>query len=659
MTAKTEHVGPEQWARIQAIFHEALEIASLELDAFLGDACGGDRVIEREVRALLAAHSDAGPEIERIIGDVADGALSGDAIGPGTRIGPYSLLKPLGEGGMGMVFLAERADDEFRQRVAVKVVKDPGLGEEILQRFRAERQILANLNHPNIARLLDGGTGDNNLPYIVMEYVDGESIDQYCDRHRLTTAERIAMFQKVCSAVHVAHQNLVVHRDLKPSNILVSPDGEPKLLDFGIAKLLAPGGAAVNPAVTRFNARVLTPAHASPEQVQGKPITTASDVYSLGVLLFQILTGRLPYRVDTAEPRELEHAICETQAPRPSTAVVTWRESAEATTAQAQGVDIGTARNTSIESLHKTLAGDLDNIVLKALRKEPQRRYGSARELSEDLGRYLRKEPVNARPETLGYISRKFLQRNLSAVIAGASVLLLIAGLVTFYTIQLAAERDAARTEAAKADEIAAFMMDMFAVSDPSESRGQTITARELLDEGAARVSLELADQPEVQARMMNVIGSVYSRLALYDDAYALLSEALEIRKATLGSSHPDTLDSRFEVAMVLDERREHEAARELYEEEIAQRREVFGPQSAELAVALNQLATSYLFEFNYAEAEPLLREALDIQRTVKPPVPDALANTLVSLATILRHNGEYREAETLYGQALRLREEL
>ncbi|MEM9057311.1 MAG: serine/threonine-protein kinase [Pseudomonadota bacterium] len=658
MTADTEQIGPEKWARIQQIFHEALEADPADLDAFVDRACGGDATLEREVRALLAGHRSDGPDFERIIGDVADGALSREAIGPGARVGPYSLLSRLGEGGMGVVYLAERADDEFRQRVAVKVVKDPGLGDEILQRFRAERQILANLNHPNIARLLDGGTTDDKLPYIVMEYVDGENIDQYCDRHRLTTNERIALFRKVCAAVHLAHQNLVVHRDLKPSNIVVSPEGEPKLLDFGIAKLLAPGAAA-SPAVTRFNARVLTPEHASPEQVQGKPITTASDVYSLGVLLFQILTGRLPYSVDTAEPRDLEHAICETQAPRPSTAVLMAREASDATTEAAAGVDIGTARNTSIESLKRTLSGDLDNIVLKALRKEPQRRYGSARELSEDLGRFLNNEPVQARPETLSYISAKFVQRNLGAVIAAGLTTLLVAALVAFYTVQLAAERDAARTEAAKADEIADFLMDMFAVSDPSASRGQSVTARELLDDGAARVSLELADQPEVQARMMNVIGSVYSRLALYDDAYDLLSDALELRERTLGSAHPDTLESRFELAMVHDERREHDTARALFRQEIDYRREVYGEGSVELATALHQLANSFLFEFRYDDAEPLLREALAIQRVAEPPVPGALADTLVGLATILRHNGRYREAEPLYGQALRLRETL
>jgi non-specific serine/threonine protein kinase/serine/threonine-protein kinase len=385
---------PERWQRIKQVFDEALAHEGADRDVYLQSACAGDSEIRSEVMALLDAHASAGSRY--------DHAAVSDDLTAGQTFGAYRIIRRLGAGGMGSVYLAARADDQFRRLAAVKTIRAELLDETTRRRFENERHTLAALEHPNIVRLLDGGT-ENGLPYLVMDYVEGQPIDQYCRDRDLGISERLQLFRQLCGAVHYAHQNLIVHRDLKPANVLVTPQGVPKLLDFGIAKLLRPEYAAGAVGYTRTAARPMTLEYASPEQVRGQPVTTASDIYSLGVLLYKLLSGKHPFQEATASDYELERAICETQARRPS-------ESAPPAAA-------------------RLLKGDLDAMALMAMRKEPQRRYASAEHLSEDVRRYLAGEPVAARGDSLLYRARKFAGRHRIAVAATVFAAVILAAL--------------------------------------------------------------------------------------------------------------------------------------------------------------------------------------------------------------------------------------
>ncbi len=451
----------------------------------------------------------------------------------GDRIGPYRVLRTLGVGGMGEVYLAERADAQFDQQVAIKVVS--GVSRGVQSRLKIERQILAQLDHPNIAHLLDGGSLPDGTGYIVMEYVDGLPIDAYCDSNRLDIPSRLRLFQTVAGAVHYAHQNLIVHRDLKPSNILVTAAGVPKLLDFGIAKLLDERQAGDHTlAVTHADVRIMTPDHASPEQVRGQAITTSSDVYVLGVLLYKMLAGTGPFVIPSMRLAEIERAICEKVPPPPSHAVST-EESQEA-------LDIARVRGTGTARLRRTLRGDLDNIVLMAMRKEPERRYASAQQMASDIQRYLDGKPVIARRDTLPYRTTKFIQRHWLPVTAGAAaaIVTLVFATTTYRQSQrIAAERDRvaeqrerAEHERIRAEEVSGFLVDLFKLSDPEENRGNRVTARELLDSSAKRLRRGLHDQPETKAALLSAVGSVYDSLGQYQEALPILAESLAVAAA-------------------------------------------------------------------------------------------------------------------------------
>ena len=423
--------GPgSDWARVKSILADALERPLEEREAFLDEACGLDADLRREVDALLLAEReewsffDAPPS-----GWPASAEASAGAAREGARVGPYEILRELGHGGMGQVYLARRADDAFQKKVAIKLIRPGMAGEETLARFRTERQISAALEHPNIARLLDGGTTDAGEPYFVMEYVEGENLLDFCAERRLPLEERLGLFETICAAVEYAHRNLVVHRDIKPSNILVAEDGTPKLLDFGIAKLLDPDGVAGDRTATVM--RVLTPDYASPEQVRGGAITTATDIYSLGIVLYQLLSGSRPYHVESGEVGELLRVVCERDPERPSTA-------AAAATSEPESVSESAV-------LPRHLRGDLDAIVMKAIRKEPERRYGSVGELADDIRRHLDAQPVRARRGTLSYRTGKFVRRHRLGLVAAAVVAVALAGGV------VATLREARRARVAEA----------------------------------------------------------------------------------------------------------------------------------------------------------------------------------------------------------------
>jgi eukaryotic-like serine/threonine-protein kinase len=613
----------------------------------------------------------------------------------GDRIGPYRVLRSLGIGGMGEVYLAERADAEFEQQVAIKVVHSGALARGVQSRLKVERQILAQLDHPNIAHLLDGGTLPDGTAYLVMEYVDGVPIDVYCDSNRLDIAARLDLFQTVCAAVHYAHQNLIVHRDLKPSNILVTKAGIPKLLDFGIAKLLDDRQTRQHTlAVTHADIRVMTPDHASPEQVRGQAITTASDVYVLGVLLYKLLSGMSPFVIPSARLTDIERAICEKNPLPPSLAL----KHAEPAAALA----IAEARGTSVNRLQRALRDDLDNIVSMAMRKEPERRYGSSQHMSGDILRYLQGKPVIARGDTLRYRSAKFVRRHWLPVSAGVSVFLLVVAFATttyLQSVRIAAERDRvaeqrerAEIERIRAGEISTFLVDLFKLSDPEENRGNQVTARELLDSSAHRLQAGLQDQPATKAALLATVGAVYDSLGQYQDALNVLNESLALQPEARDKSRIDTLlelsharigagdlagaeapvqealhlaQDNFGAASqetgmataALGRLRQQQGqpgeAKNLYQRGLAILQTTSAPPT-DVSALLDNLAGVYSGEHQWALARQTYEHALDIDRRVLGDDHPRVAMRLYNLAVVAQNSGDIKQSEALYRDAIR-----
>jgi eukaryotic-like serine/threonine-protein kinase len=616
----------------------------------------------------------------------------------GDRIGPYRVLRTLGVGGMGEVFLAERADAEFDQQVAIKVVYGGTVARSVQSRLKIERQILAQLDHPNIAHLLDGGSLADGTAYIVMEYVDGIPIDAYCDSNRLDIAGRLKLFQIVCGAVHYAHQNLIVHRDLKPSNILVTASGVPKLLDFGIAKLLDERQAGNHTlAVTQVDFRIMTPDHASPEQVRGQIITTSSDVYVLGVLLYKLLAGIGPFFIPSMRLADIDRAICEKDPSLPSEAV--------ATGDLVQTRAIAEVRGTTANRLRKILRGDLDNIVLMAMRKEPERRYSSSQQMASDIQRYLDGKPVMARRDTISYRTGKFVRRHWLPVTAGAGAILLILAFATTTYIQslrIGAERDRvaqqrglAERERVRAEEVSGFLVNLFKLSDPDENRGNQVTARELLDSGAKRLRSELKDQPETKAALLATVGAVYDSLGQYQDALPILDESLQLQPQAHDRSRVDTLlelgqahigagdlagaEAPLQEALHLSQinfgsvslesghalwvlgalrhqQGQFSDAKDLYNRSLAILETVRAPQT-DVSAVLDDLAKVYAREHQWMLARQTNERALEIDRRVLGDDHPVIAKHLNSLAIDAENLGDYKLAETLFRDSIRRNE--
>ena len=455
-------------SNVREIFDQAIDLPANERAAFLAQACRQNDGLLREVERLLSAHDAAGTFF-----DPLSSVDAGSPPPPGApaSVGPYRVVRELGRGGVGAVYLAIRDDDQYRKRVAIKLLR-PGLeSDEIVRRFRNERQILASIDHPFIAKLLDGGSTPEGFPYLVIEYVEGQPIDQYCDARRLPIDERLELFCKVCTAVHFAHQNLVVHRDLKPGNILVTPDGVPKLLDFGIAKLLNPEMFSLTAGETRADARMMTPEYASPEQVRGEPITTASDVYSLGVLLYELVTGHLPYRLQGRQLHQLARAICDDAPVRPST-VVDLEEEITGIRGDVQRITAETVSRTregTPERLRRKLRGDIEHMLLMAMRKEPHLRYASAEQFSDDIRRHHEGLPVRARKGTWTYRSSRFVRRHRVGL---GIVALSMASLVTISAVTIR-ERRRAEQESARAKAVIQFLTSTLSAIDPRLAQGE------------------------------------------------------------------------------------------------------------------------------------------------------------------------------------------
>ena len=657
---------PERWQLIKSHLDDLADLLSEEREAFLDQLSRKDPVLFRQVEVALEANREDRAFLEDqpfavLLRDIEPHEITSTveliALQANERVGPYRLMREMGHGGMGEVYLAERADGAFEQQVALKLVKR-GLGSQAVHhRFLAERQILARLQHDKIARLLDGGMTDQGQPYFVMELVDGVPITAYCDLHQLGIEARLKLFGGVCEAVQYAHSNLVVHRDLKPSNILVVKEGQVKLLDFGIAKLLSEE-APETTSMTQTDWRVMTPEYAAPEQVQGDVITTATDVYALGLLLYELLTGRRPYRLQGRGQAELERVICHMEPEAPSMVVGKPNRLVPEEGESATPEDISRKRGLSVEKLKHRLSGDLDTMVLKALRKEPKRRYPSAEAFLEDIKRHLTGLPVSAQPDTLGYRVRKFIGRHRRTVAVGMAALVVLAGIIGYYTGRLARERDRAQAEASKLREVKEYLVGLFEVSDPwKENNGQETTARELLDRGLARIET-LQEEPEVQAEMLHVLGVVYRQLSRYEEARPLLEQALTQRREQLGEEHPDVAQSLYDLGALLEILGNYDEAEDLLRASLHMRRRL-PDNHANVAESLRELGWVRRQQGAYDEAEHLLREALGLFRTLHTDEHPSIAESLNDLAIVLVRKGNYEEADHLHREALEMRRKL
>ena len=558
---------PERWNEIKDKLHEALQLGPARRETYLAEMGATDPDLQRELESLITFHERTGTDfLNAPLAQVASALASQvepDAL-LGRRVGSYQIMGQIGVGGMGEVFRAFRADDEYKKQVAIKLVRAGQNSDFVVNRFKNERQILASLDHPNIACLLDGGTTEKGVPYFVMELIEGQPIDEYCDIHKLPTTERLKLFVQVCSAVQYAHQHLFIHRDIKPSNLLVTSDGVPKLLDFGIAKILEGSAFAAQfePTLTVF--RVLTPGYSSPEQIKGEAITTASDVYSLGVVLYELLSGRSPYRVASHTPHELSRAVCEVEPEKPSV-VVRQAENGEVRGAAKHiaPARVSAVRDGSPEKLSRRLSGDLDNIVQMALRKEPQRRYASVEQLAEDVRRHLEHLPVNARKDTFSYRASKFILRQRTGVAAALVVALtILAGLgVTLRQAHIARQQaDIAGKQRLRAErrfnDVRKLANSLIDLRDPIRQLPGSVQVEKMLvdtglqyldslaqeAEGDSPLQLELA---EAYKRLGDAQGSPYTPSNLGDSAGALASyrKALRLRQTVSNSAHQDILD--------------------------------------------------------------------------------------------------------------------
>ncbi len=613
-------VDAERWKRIEALFQQASDLDPERRAAFLDQACDNDPELRSELDSLLAASGNTLADLHSFVS-----AAAGDILGAQsqirTRIGAYRLVRILGEGGMGAVYLGARDDDQYQRLVAIKVIRAGLAHSPALQlRFRGERQILADLDHPNIARMLDGGITDDGLPYLVMEYIDGIALDVFCRERKLSLDAHLRVFRTLCSAVDYAHRHLVIHRDIKPLNVLVTEDGSPKLLDFGIAKLIDPfqgDDGDSTPSLT--GQRLLTPDYASPEQLLGKPVSAATDVYALGCLLFELLTGELPFALEDSRARA--HAICEEEPEKVSIACQ-----------RTQHLPAKEARR---------LRGDLDCILLKTMSKEPEQRYPTASLLLTEIDRYLAGYPVEAARPGIAYRSGKFVRRHQLGVTLATLIVLLIVG----FGISMAVLAHKATLGEARARREEQFLESIFAAATPEASKGETVTARELLDVAAGRVNTELVSDPQLQGPMAENIGQAYVALGLYDRAQPLLERALSLAQSSAGEASPDYVSDLSNLATNDRLQSNFKQAEPLFRQTIAMNEAAHGSNSLPVAHSLSNLGEVLYLEDRDAEAEAVLRRALAVERPLGDTAQDGTRNYL---ALVLERKGAYPEAAGL-----------
>ena len=663
----------ERWLQIKQIVNACLDMEPEGRAAYITRVCDGDSVLLGDVNSLLASHAELGDFMEMqalkqeldgaskvastvLVQDSAppdspgeDASLGGERL-IGLRIGAYQIVEKIGSGGMGEVYRAFRADDQYCKQVAIKLVRAGPESQALVQRFKNERQILASLDHPNIARLFDGGRTKEGVPYFVMELVHGQPMDEYCDQHKPSITDRLKLFLQVCAAVQYAHQRLIIHRDIKPSNILVTPEGVPKLLDFGLAKILDEGATPELYETTLTGYRVLTPGYASPEQVRGDSITIASDVYSLGVVLYELLTGRSPYRVASRTPHDLARAACEEEPEKPSSAVRPTQSHGIGSLAidPAKAAEV---RLSSLDRLSKRLSGDLDTIVLMALRKEPRRRYGSVEQFVQDIQRHLENHPVIARGDTPFYRASKFVRRHRVGVALVASTFALITSLSIALTVQsarLIRERD-------KAQQVSALFADLFTLADPDQARGAQITAQEILDRGVERIRGGLRGQKEVKASLIDLLATVYHKLGLYEQAAQLIQQSLDLRRQSFAPDQREIANSMQRLGVVYNDQAKYDDAIAVLRQTFELRRRLLGATDSATAVTMTYLGLAYFRKADYAHAQPLFEQAAAIQRNNQSQTAE-LADCLTGLALLHYAKGEYAKSEPLLWQSLEIR---
>ena len=620
----------ERWRVLSPYLDEMLDLDIAGRAAWLDALRARDPEIAQDLQILLA-EQQAIHDTGFLEGSVRLGAtaLPGPSLS-GEILGAYRLLSLIGQGGMGTVWLAERSDGRFEGRAAVKVLNVAVAGRTLEERFKREGSILARVRHPHIAHLIDAGVSPTGHPYLVLEYVDGQSIDRYCDSRGLGVEARLELFLDVLAAVAHAHAHLVVHRDIKPGNVLVSVDGDVKLLDFGIARLLdresAADGLPQDPGtLTRDLGSALTPRFAAPEQLTGGPVTTATDVYALGVLLYQLLTGGHPAGTAVRSTATLIRAVVEQEPARAS-------------------------ESTTSTRIRRIVRGDLDTILAKALKKNPAERYTSATAFADDLRRYLRHEPIAARPDTLRYRASTFVRRHTHGVVASAAVAVLLIGLGTYHTVRLAAERDRAQREAAKATKISELLTGMLTAADPYQVRATQAepTVRGLLDAGTSQVEQNLQGQPELRADILTVLGRIYRRLGLYDRAQALLEQALVSGTTAFGATHVTVAQTLHDLGVVLADKGDYAAAARRLEDALAMRRSLLGTDHQDVAVTLSELGRVYQDLGQNRRAEPLQREALRVRTKVLGAGDKETAVSMSDLASVLRLDGDLAGADAL-----------
>ena len=658
----------EVWREVFEAADSALELEPAERQAFIDRCLENHPAIGAELKALIDAAAAAStletpaaefaaPFINGVefndeggVGDIDNGAVS--------MFGPYRVRREIGSGGMGAVYLAERSDDQYRKEVALKVLpRWSGSDRRRLQRFLEERQILATLDHPGIARLLDGGVTTDGQPWFAMEYIDGQPIDKYCDEHRLSVEQRLELFCVVCSAVQYAHRNLVVHRDLKPSNILVSADGRVALLDFGIAKLLAEDASAVDAAKT-IGDRMMTPLYASPEQIRGEPASTSADVYALGVLLHVLLTGGRPYRLSTFDSYEVARAVLEQEPERPSVSAARESEHVGARAVEHSVAARALSRGSTSVKLVRRLRGDLDAIVLKAMAKDPSRRYATVEQLKTDVGRHLTGLPVLAQPESRSYHARKFVRRHRIGVAMASVATVLVVGFAAVMTVQrsrLRAQADRIALERDRAEQVGQNFMNIFQTIAPA---GRGLLARDILDSAAARIDQQMIGHPEQRAQLMFDMAGAYHRLALYDRARGLLETSLALRRNLNPRPDLDIAETLDLLGAVLFAQGSVASSEQAYDEALRLRRQLLGPRRSDVARTLVGLSAVRRVQRRFPEAERLAREAVAIDRSRGRDGRTDLARSTSALAAAVGAKGDHHAAAALFREALALMRE-
>jgi len=627
----TDHPSPHRWQRLQTLYDEAMTMATAQRPQFVIDSCADDKLLRDQLLSLVLQNDGS------VVDKTGFAKRSPATLEPGHVIGRYRVIRQLGAGGMGSVYLGERADSEFHQQVAIKLVNSDLVSPNIIARMRGERQILANLNHPNIARLIDGGGTAEGLPYLVMEYIEGTRIDLYCSTRKLDINGRLQLFKQVCSAVHAAHQQLIIHRDIKPSNILVTTEGVPKLLDFGIAKLLDANTRISDTALTHINERMLTPEYASPEQIRGEPLSTASDVYALGILLYELLTGTRPYRFKGTTLHQLEQFVQSHTPLKPSAVIQQLCRAAD------KPVDA---------ALSRSLRGDLDNIILKAMHKDVAQRYSSVDALADDVDNYLANRPISARPDSLNYVFRKFWQRNRWSVSFAATMVLVIVVLTIFYTWRLTTERDIAQRERLTATRVSDFMTEVFRVANPNESRGSAIPVREVLDAAVTRIDKDLNREPEVQIALLRKMAQAYVGIGLWNEARVLLERAVKLTPVSSPKEQLDLADTYTELASVEHRLADFKAERSALERALQIRGALHQDRDSAALPLLTAWAKNLATRGNVSDATQTLLAAEKIAQDTSPSRSLALGKVYSTHGDILFNANRYNEAEQYYRKA-------